>query len=191
MHMSPKERGKTVSSRVVTTKTLPQGVIFRYVYWHITTITAILAQHGCHPGCHLGHHLGHHLGDHPHHYHPRWDGGGRQVSWDVLLILHPKIPRLVHCKNRFWGITESIWKLKANGAVIWYFHHHCVLFKLAEHCSVSNIRHHTIFWPKFNTWELCYFSIQLFYSFSESLQKKSPRPDYIGAWFDWFSALKN
>ena len=23
-------------------------------------------------------------------------------------ILHPKIPRLIHCKNRFWGIPESL-----------------------------------------------------------------------------------
>ena len=55
--------------------------------------------------------------------------------------LHPKIPRLFHCKNRFWVITESIFKIESfkrcqndrtNGAVIWYFHHHCVLFELAE-----------------------------------------------------------
>ena len=56
--------------------------------------------------------------------------------------LHPKIPRLVHCINRFWGITESIFKIESfmrcqndrtNGANIWYFHHHCVLFKFTEH----------------------------------------------------------
>ena len=55
--------------------------------------------------------------------------------------LHPKIPRLFHCKNRFWVITESFFKIESfkrcqndctNGAVIWYFHHHCVLFELAE-----------------------------------------------------------
>ena len=53
--------------------------------------------------------------------------------------MHPKIPRLFHCKNRFWVITESIFKIESlkrcqndstNGAVIWYFHHQCVLFEL-------------------------------------------------------------
>ena len=56
---------------------------------------------------------------------------------------------------------------------------------------LSNLRHQTVFWPKFNIWELYCFSIQLFYATSESLQKESPCPDNIGAQFDWFSALKN
>ena len=56
-------------------------------------------------------------------------------------ILHPKIPRLFHCRNRFLGLTQSFLKIegakrcqndRTNSAVIWYFHHHCVGFKLDE-----------------------------------------------------------
>ena len=56
-------------------------------------------------------------------------------------ILHPKIPRLFHCRNRFLGLTQSFLNIegakrcqndRTNSAVIWYFHHHCVGFKLDE-----------------------------------------------------------
>ena len=59
----------------------------------------------------------------------------------ILVILHPKIPRLFHCRNRFLGLTQSFLKIegakrcqndRTNSAVIWYFHHHCVGFKLDE-----------------------------------------------------------
>ena len=54
---------------------------------------------------------------------------------------------------------------------------------------MSNLRHQTVFWPKFNYRELYYFAIQLFYISSESLQKESPCPDNVGAQLDCFSAL--
>ena len=65
-----------------------------------------------------------------------------------LFILHPKIPILFHCKNRFLVITKSILKIESfkrcqndrtNEAVIWYFHHHFVLFKLAKQSSAPDI----------------------------------------------------
>ena len=64
-------------------------------------------------------------------------------NWITLKKIYLKILGLLLGQNRFWGITvtESIFKIKSfkrcqndrtNGAVIWYFHHPCLLFKLAE-----------------------------------------------------------
>ena len=83
-----------------------------------------------------------------------WEGNGKELTdvasagkeMDFLAFfppftLHPKIPRLFHCRNRFLGLTQSFLNIEGakrcqndrnNSAVIWYFHHHCVGFKLDE-----------------------------------------------------------
>ena len=96
----------------------------------------------------------------------------------LTIRLHTKIPRLVHCKNRFGGITESIFKASKGAKMTALMGPSVGIFTILVYYLnwLPDLRHQTT---------------QLFYETSESLQKESPCPDNIGAQFDRFLALKN